>query len=122
MVKLLTVDDEEGVRDFIRKFFSSRGYTVLAASSGEQALSIVEKEQPKIVFLDISMPGMDGLEVLGRIKKIDSGITVLMVTVMADQKTKEKAKELGADEFIKKPFNQRYLEDVVLKKMIELAG
>lgn len=122
MIKLLTVDDELDVCDFIKDFFSQRGYTVFAALNGKEALSVVKKEKPRIVFLDIIMPEINGLEVLRQIKEFDQTIKVIMVTVVDDKETKDKAKQLGADEFIKKPFSKRYLEEVVIQKIIELTN
>lgn len=122
MIKLLTVDDELDVRDFIKDFFSMRGYTVLVALNGKEAISIIKKEKPRIVFLDIIMPDINGLEVLKQIKEFDPTIKVIMVTVADDRETREKAQQLGADEFIKKPFSKRYLEEVVIQKVIELTS
>lgn len=122
MIKLLTVDDELDVCEFIKNFFSMRGYTVLVALNGQDALAIVKKERPTIIFLDIVMPQLDGLEVLRQVKEFDSKIKVIMVTVADDKQTRDKARQLGADEFIKKPFSKRYLEEVVIQKIIELTG
>lgn len=122
MIKLLTVDDELDVCDFIKDFFSLRGYMVYTAFNGKDALAVVKKESPKIVFLDIIMPDINGLEVLKQIKEIDSNIKVIMVSVADDKETREKARQLGADEFIRKPFSKRYLEEVVIQKIIELTG
>ncbi len=122
MIKLLTVDDELDICDFIRDFFTQRGYTVFVALNGKDALTIVKTERPKIVFLDIIMSDMNGLEVLRQIKEFDPGIRVIMVTVADDKENRVKAEQLGADELIKKPFSKRYLEEVVIKKIIELTG
>lgn len=122
MIKLLTVDDELDVCDFIKDFFSSRGYTVFLALNGKDALAIVKKEKPRVVFLDIIMPDINGLEVLRQIKEFDSTIKVIMVSVADDKETREKASQLGTDEFIKKPFSKRYLEEVVIEKIIELTS
>jgi DNA-binding response OmpR family regulator len=121
MIKLLTVDDELDVCEFIKEFFSLRGYTVFVALNGRDALSLVKKEKPKIVFLDIIMPDINGLDVLRQIKEFDPTIRVIMVTVADDKENKDKASQLGADEFIKKPFSKRYLEEVVIQKVIELT-
>lgn len=120
MIKLLAVDDEPGICDILKKTFSPIGFTVLTATNGQDALALVKKEKPKIVFLDIRMLGMSGLEVLKEIKKIDRAIKVIMVTVMDDEETKREAKKLGADEFVTKPFNSDYLEEVVRKEVAEL--
>lgn len=120
MIKLLAVDDEPGICNIIKKTFGPTGFTIFTANSGKEALSIVKKEKPLIVFLDIMMPGMSGLEALREIKKIDKGIKVIMVTVMDDAKTREEARRGGADEFVTKPFLPGYLEDLV-RKMIQEA-
>ncbi len=120
MIKLLTVDDEPGICEFMLDFFSGMGYSVSIALTGKEAISSVERDKPSIVFLDIIMPDMDGFEVLRRIKEIDPDIKVIMVSAADDKEVREKAKALGADEFIRKPFSKRYLEEVVIRKMVEL--
>jgi CheY-like chemotaxis protein len=113
MIKLLVVDDEPGLCSLLKKQFSSIGFTVLTATSGQETLSLVKKEHPKIVLLDIKMLGMSGLEVLEKIKESYPDIKVAMVTALSDPKLRQKAKELGADEFITKPFMNEELEEVV---------
>ena len=120
MIKLLVVDDEPGICDILKKTFGLIGFTVLTATDGKTALSIVEKEKPRVVLLDIRMLGISGLEVLKEIKKMDNCIKVIMVTVMDDENTKNEAKKLGADDFITKPFMSDYLEEVVRNKIAEL--
>lgn len=120
MVKILVVDDEPGICDLLKKTFSHIGFKVFSATSGEDALELVEKEKPKLVFLDVRMLGMSGLEVLERIKEIDSRVKVNMVTVSTDGETRDKAKKLGADEFITKPFVSEHLEELVVRQVSEL--
>lgn len=120
MIKLLVVDDEPGICDILKKTFSPIGFSVLTANNGQAALSIVRKEKPKIVFLDVRMLGMSGLEVLKEIKKLDNTIKVIMVTVMDDEKTKAEAMRLGADEFVTKPFISDQLEEIVTREIAEL--
>ena len=120
MIKILAVDDEPGICDILKKTFAPIGFTVLTATSGQEALSIIKKEKPKIVFLDIRMLGMSGFEVLKEIKRIDGAAKVIMITALNDEKTKEEAMRLGADEFITKPFNSDYLEELVKKEVAEL--
>lgn len=117
MIKLLLVDDEKGITESLKKFFEDRGFYVQTADSGEEALEIVEKERPSIIFLDIRMKGMDGLQALERIKKIDKRIKVIMLTVLEDAEIKEKARSLGADEYVTKPFSTQYLEEILIKKV-----
>ena len=121
MIKLLLVDDEKGLCEYLRDFFKPRGYDIFIATNGQDALNIVKKENPELVLLDINMPGMDGLEVLRHIKNISSQTKVIMVTIRDDADTEEKAKNLGADEFVKKPFTIDYLEDVVILKVNEMT-
>lgn len=121
MIKLLVVDDEPGICDILKKTFAPIGFTVLTATDGQTALSIVKKEKPRIVFLDIRMLGMSGLEVLKEIKKMDSAIKVIMVTVMDDEKTRQEAKKSGADEFVTKPFISEQVEEIVMREVTELT-
>ncbi|MBM3246910.1 MAG: response regulator, partial [Candidatus Omnitrophica bacterium] len=120
MIKLLVVDDEPGICDILKKTFSPIGFTVLTATDGKSALSIVAKERPKVVLLDVKMLGMPGLEVLKEIKKIDRSTKVIMVTIMDDEKTRAEAKSLGADEFVTKPFISDQLEEIVAREIAEL--
>ena len=120
MIKLLTVDDEKGVTDLLYNFFKQRKFHVMVANSGQEALDIVKKDKPNIILLDISMKGLNGLEVLERVKAIDKGIKVIMITVHGEQETIDQAKALGADEYIIKPFKVSYLQEVVIKKIQEL--
>lgn len=122
MIKILVVDDEPGICDMLKKTFSSIGFKVLSATSGTEALELVEKEKPKVVFLDIRMLGMSGLEVLKKIKQMDNRAKVNIVSVLADEETKNQARQLGADEFITKPFVSEYLEEIMLKQIDQLLG
>lgn len=120
MIKLLIVDDEKGLCDYLSGFFKPRGYKVLIATSGQDTLSIIKKESPELVLLDINMPDMSGLEVLRRIKTTFPSTKVIMVTVSDDADTRAKAETFGADAFVKKPFTTDYLEDVVILKVSEM--
>ncbi|MFA5143606.1 MAG: response regulator [Candidatus Omnitrophota bacterium] len=120
MIKLLIVDDEKGITDALKSFFEHRGFSAKAVSSGEEALEVIKKDKPGIVFLDITMRGMSGLETLKHIKDTDASIKVIMLTVHNEEEIIEQAKKLGADEYITKPFRIDYLEEVVTKKVQEL--
>jgi len=120
MIKLLLVDDEKGITDSLRDFFRHRGFAVQTANSGEEALSSLKSDRPDIIFLDIRMRGMSGLDVLEKVKRIDKTIKVIMLTIHDEEEMINKAKELGADEYITKPFRVDYLEEVVIKKVQEL--
>jgi len=120
MIKLLLVDDEKGITDSLKSFFDARGFTAFVANNGEKALEIIKKDKPDIVFLDIRMRGMNGLDVLEKIKQIDKNTKVIMLTIHEEKEIMDKAKSLGADEYITKPFRVDYLEEVVIKKVQEL--
>lgn len=113
--KILVVDDEDDVRLFLQDFLAERDLQVMSASSGEEALEIVDKEQPDIVLLDLMMPGIDGLECLERIMKKNPATNVIMITALNDDVRVAKAKKLGARNYILKPFSLGYLETELVK-------
>jgi len=113
--KILVVDDEDDVRLFLQDFLSERDLDVYAALCGEDALVIVEKENPDIVLLDLMMPGMDGIECLEKIKKNHPKTDIIMITALNDDVRVAKAKKLGAHNYILKPFSLGYLETELMK-------
>ena len=117
MHKLLVVDDENDICDFVKTFFKDRGFHVFTALNGEEALSIAKKERPDLVLLDIKMKGMDGLAALKHIKELDRSIKIIMVTALADQDKMHEAYKLGACDYITKPLILDYLEQTVLKNL-----
>ena len=117
MHKLLVVDDENDICDFVRTFFKDRGFHVFTALNGEEALSIAKKERPDLVLLDIKMKGMDGLAALKHIKESDRSIKIIMVTALEDQDKMHEAYKLGACDYITKPLILDYLEQAVLKNL-----
>lgn len=110
MLKFLVVDDEIGVSGDLKDFLNKRGYNAIAATSGQEALMLIEKEKPNIVVLDIVMEGMSGIEVLKGIKKLHPKIRVIILTAIQDYDTMKKCKELGASAYIVKPYSY---EDVL---------
>lgn len=110
MAKVLVVDDEPEAVELLVEFLSSKGYEVLTAASGEEALRRVKEDRPHLVLLDIRMPGMNGLEVLRRIREIDTEMGVIMVTAVNEEDVGRKALELGAFDYIVKPLDLKYLE------------
>lgn len=113
MPKLLIVDDDQETSEFLKEFFELRKCVVLTADSGKEALSLVREQNPDIILLDIRMDQMNGLEVLKSIKTYNKDIVVIMVTGLTDSETKQRAIELGADDFITKPVNEQILEGAV---------
>ena len=116
--KLMVVDDERDICNFVKSFFEMRGFRVSAALNGDEAMAMLLKEKPDVVILDVMMRReREGLEYLPRIKKALSSVKVLMVTGVEDADTITTAKNLGADDYITKPLVLEYLENTVLKKI-----
>jgi len=121
MRKILVVDDEHDICDFVSNFLTERGYQVFTALTGEDALAIVKKERPELALVDIKMNGMDGIALLKHIKSHDKNICVIMVTALEDQDSINEATRLGAFDYITKPLELEHLEKTVDKfdKMAE---
>ena len=120
LVKLLVVDDEEFITDTMCAFFRNRGYETYGASSGEEALDIIEEKRPHLVLLDVMLApgGMNGLEVLGKIKALDDTIKVIIITgKVKNAGSVKEAKELGADDYLMKPLNFEKLETEAIPKI-----
>lgn len=115
---ILLVDDEDDIRAALRIFFENKGYRVSEAASGECAIEIVRAEDISVVLLDVSMPGMDGLETLSEVLKLKPAIGVVMVTAMRGDERVKKAMKIGAYSYVLKPFDFLYLEMVVLSKFL----
>lgn len=118
MGKILVIDDEKPTLDMFRLLLGAYGYNVLTAENGSAGLEIFKKEKPPIVFTDIKMPGMDGLEVLQGIKGIDPNTEVIVITGHGDMDLAVKALDLNATDFINKPI-QRFDLDSALRRAKE---
>jgi two-component system alkaline phosphatase synthesis response regulator PhoP len=109
--KILVIDDEEDILELIRFNLVREGYKVLCAPSGEEALTIAQSEMPDLMVLDLMLPGIDGLEVT-RVLKNDSktkNIPIVMLTAKGEEADIVTGLELGADDYITKPFSPRVL-------------
>jgi len=104
-VSILIVDDEESVRDSLFNWFIEDGFRVECAENAKKALTILESDQFDIILADIKMPGMDGLEMLRRIKSIKSDAIVIVMTAFATVDTAVKALKDGAYDYVTKPFD-----------------
>ena len=117
MVKLLVADDEQKICRLLESFFVERGFDVLLAHDGKTALAFIREERPHLVFLDLHMPGVDGLEILKEAKRVDETMKVIVITAIEDEETIRKAKALGAADYVIKPFSLDYLKEEVLTKV-----
>ena len=119
---ILVVDDESDVRELLKKFLTRRGYDVKTASDGRAALEAVRSGKPDIVLLDIRLPEMDGLTVLEKLREESNTVAIITMSGVADEDTARRSLELGAADFVTKPFNLPYLETSLLAKLILLEG
>ena len=117
-VRILVVDDEETVRSLFRRTLEEAGYEIATAANGEEALREVSEREPEVVLLDIKMPGLSGIEILGKLATDWPDICVIMVTAVVDTQTAVEAMKLGAYDYITKPFKPN---DVV-RKMQKALG
>ena len=113
--KILVVDDERNITDVLATILRSLGYSVSAASDGEEALNILKKEYYELVITDIKMPQMDGLSLLKEINKLKKDIIIIMLTGLATSDTAVEAMRSGAFDYIVKPFNIEKIIDVVAR-------
>jgi len=120
-VKVLIVDDELDYLSLMQERIGFWGYDVILAQDGETALAEIKEKHPDIVILDYFMPGMDGVEVLRRIRKFDQKISVIMFTAHADIKNIKGAQELGVSAFI--PKLSTYSTDIQssLRSVLDMA-
>ena len=121
MGRILVVDDEIEACNALEEFLSLKGHEVYTALDGPTALTKVKEVRPDIVLLDMIMPGMEGTEVLKKIKEFDFETSVVMVTVVAEQDKAKKTMELGAFDYITKPVDLNYLENVLMVKLLAVS-
>ncbi len=112
-ISILVVDDEESVRDSLNSWFTDDGYDVKCAENAKRALSILESEDFDIILADLKMPGMDGLEMLRRIKTLNKESIVIVMTAFATVDTAVKALKDGAYDYITKPFDPDDLSHLI---------
>lgn len=105
---VLVVDDDHKILRLLRIEFTAQGFQVLMAERGKDALELLDRQRPDLVVLDVIMPGMDGLEVLKRIRE-KSGVPVILLTAKGTDSDKIMGLELGADDYLPKPFNPEEL-------------
>jgi two-component system nitrogen regulation response regulator NtrX len=101
--RILVVDDEAEIRRSVRMILEYEGYDVMEASSGPEGVALAEKESPDLVFLDVKMPGMDGLEALQRIRTVSETLPVVIISGHGTVSTAVEATKAGAFDFIEKP-------------------
>ncbi len=118
---ILLVDDEEGIRRVLKITLGACGYNVLLAPDGETGFQIFQEQNPDIVISDIKMPGIDGINLLKRIKEISPETEVIMITGHGDMDLAVKSLQLEAADFITKPIDIRELESAIEKAYERLS-
>jgi DNA-binding NtrC family response regulator len=116
MRSVLIVDDEIAVRECI-KMILKNDYEVFLAKNAEEAFSQIKEHSPDVILLDITLPGLDGLKVLERIKQNDPNITVVMVSAALTEKTALEANKLGAYSSVTKPFDIDELRLIITRSL-----
>jgi two-component system chemotaxis response regulator CheY len=105
MTKILIIDDSSLSRRMMKKILAKESYQVVEASDGYSALEVFSLESPDLVLLDLTMPGMNGFDVLKQLKDLKPSVKVIVATADIQSFTKKLAFEMGADGFITKPFD-----------------
>jgi CheY-like chemotaxis protein len=115
--KILVVDDEVEIVRLLTDYLAEQGYEVVTAHGGIEALAKLDAEKPLVVLLDVRMPGMDGIEVLRRIRSFNQDVGILMITANEDIDLAKEALALGAYDYTLKPVDFQYLSRAVEKMM-----
>ena len=120
MVRLLIVEDEKKLRVLMSDFFKMKGYEVSEAENGFDATKILQQQEFDMIFLDIMMPGMDGIEVCKKVRT-QTDVPILFLTALYDEETKLKGYASGADDFVTKPFSLEvlYAKAEAIRKIYE---
>ncbi len=103
-LRILVVDDEPAIRRFLRVSLSAQGYRVFEAETGESALDHIGRDHPEMIVLDLGLPGLDGFEVIRRLREAGSSVPIIVLSSRADERGKVEALDLGADDYVTKPF------------------
>lgn len=106
---ILVVDDEANIRDLARLYLEKDGYQVVTAVDGQQALDLIRQNTPTLMVLDLMLPGIDGWEVCRRVRAANNPLPILMLTARTEDIDKIIGLEMGADDYLTKPFNPREL-------------
>lgn len=113
MAKVMTVEDSGLIRSIIRKILISEGHEVVEVPSGKDAIIRYETDKPELVFMDINLPDISGLDATKEILNIDKDAKVIMCTIVDKDDYKKKATDIGAKAYLVKPFSKREIIDVL---------
>src|SRR3984893_17879309 len=119
--RILVIDDEAAIRDSLRMTLEYEGYEFAGAATGQEGLALAEREMPDLVLLDVKMPGMDGLEVLGRLHSMYEALPVVMISAHGTPSSAVDAIRKGATDFLEKPFESTERLRVTIQNALEQA-
>ena len=119
--RILVVDDEASIRRSLKINLETRGYTVDSAETGEKAIKVFENRRPDLLILDLLMPGMGGIDVVRKLRAV-STIPIIVLSAMGEEAEKVKALELGADDYMTKPFGMEELFARIRSLLRRAAG
>jgi len=102
--RVLVVDDDQGILDSFEALLGDR-YDLVKAENGYKALRILENDPPNLIFLDIKMPGIDGIDILRRLRKEKREVEVVIITASNQESVEDEAKSLGVTDYLKKPLD-----------------
>ena len=118
MRSVLIAEDSEFISDILQDIFREKGFEIAGiVTGGEEVIKVYERVKPDLISMDILMPGMDGLTAMEKIREMDKSVPIIVISALMQNRLKTRAKELGAVEFIEKPF------DIVdVERAIEKTG
>ena len=122
MLKLMVVDDEIEICDFLKSFFRDRKFEVTSAGNGDEALLLMENEKPHIVILDLKMPVMGGMEMMKMLFEKSINTCIIVVSSISDDIEIEQAKNLGAKLYLTKPILLEDLEQTVNEMAVDIRS
>src|SRR6185295_6294847 len=117
--RILVIDDEAPIRDSLKMTLEYDGYEVIGAATGQEGLALAEREAPDLVLLDVKMPGMDGIEVLERLRNMNETLPIVMISGHGTTATAVEATKKGAVDFLDKPFESTERLLVTLRNALE---
>ncbi|NVM21819.1 MAG: response regulator [Desulfobacterales bacterium] len=117
MHKILVVDDEENMLALFRRVLGKEGYRIECVDSGKEALELAGETPFGLAIVDVSMPDMDGIEVLEKLKVMDSEMPVIMISAFPSWEKEQTARRLGCTDYLSKPLNMKSLKDLIRKNI-----
>jgi two-component system response regulator (stage 0 sporulation protein F) len=119
---VLVIDDQPGIRRLLAEVLQEEGYAVLEAANGYDGLQKARDSRPGLILMDMKMPGMDGIETLRELKRLGIGEKVIMMTAYGELDLVNEAKEIGATDYITKPFDIVALCDMIGRNLADTAA